>query len=113
MEDYNNNMNQNNAGNDGWQNGGNGYDNGAGWQNGNGWNNGGWQNGGYNGGPSRRLIKSPTNRMVCGVCAGIAEYFGWDPTIVRIIWVAASMILGVGFFGLIAYFIVAVIMPDA
>ena len=76
-------------------------------------------NGGYNGGysnsgrqPGRRLSKSTTNKMVCGVCAGIAEYFNWDPTIIRIIWIAASIFLGAGFLGLIAYFIVAVIMPE-
>ena len=50
--------------------------------------------------------------MVCGVCAGIAEYFNWDPTIVRLIWVGASLLFGAGFMGLIAYFIVAVIMPE-
>ncbi|MDU5292418.1 MAG: PspC domain-containing protein [Eisenbergiella porci] len=58
------------------------------------------------------MSKSTTNKMVCGVCAGIAEYFNWDPTIIRIIWIAASIFLGAGFLGLIAYFIVAVIMPE-
>ena len=72
--------------------------------------NGGYQGNGY--GPARRLSKSRTNKMVCGVCAGIAEYFNWDPTIVRLIWVAASLFLGAGFLGLIAYFIVAVVMPE-
>ena len=50
--------------------------------------------------------------MICGVCAGIAEYFNWDPTIVRLIWVGVSLLFGAGFMGLIAYFIVAVIMPE-
>jgi len=77
-----------------------------------------WQNGSYGGysdsgrQTGRRLKRSATNRMVCGVCAGIAEYFNWDPTIIRIIWVAASIFLGAGFLGVIAYFIVAVIMPE-
>ena len=113
-------------GND-WQNGGfnNSYSN-AGQGNGSydnsygGYGNNSYSNNnGYGGGYSdngrqagRRLRRSATNRMVCGVCAGIAEYFNWDPTIIRIIWVAASIFLGAGFLGVIAYFIVAVIMPE-
>lgn len=69
------------------------------------------QGSGYGNGGYRRLVKSP-NKMICGVCAGIAEYLGWDPTLVRLIWIGASIILGAGFFGLIAYFIVAVVMPE-
>ena len=73
-----------------------------------------WQNGGTAccGPRSGRSSGRSGNRMVCGVCAGIAEYFNWDPTIIRIIWVAASIFLGAGFLGVIAYFIVAVIMPE-
>lgn len=107
-------------GND-WQNGG--FNNGsgsAGQENGAYGSSygGGYGSGGYGGysdsgrQPGRRLRRSATNRMVCGVCAGIAEYFNWDPTIIRIIWVAASIFLGAGFLGVIAYFIVAVIMPE-
>ncbi len=87
-----------------------------GWENANGTN--GWSNsgngygGGYGNGPGKRLAKSSSNRMVCGVCGGIAEYFNWDPTVVRLIWVAVSLFLGAGFMGLIAYFIAAVIMPE-
>ena len=108
---YNNGGNYNSNNNNGtyqgndWQNGGfnNSYG-GAGQENG-GYSDSGRQTG-------RRLKRSATNRMVCGVCAGIAEYFNWDPTIIRIIWVAASIFLGAGFLGVIAYFIVAVIMPE-
>ena len=119
---YNNGGNYNSNNNNGtyqgndWQNGGfnNSYG-GAGQENGDG---GGYGNGSYGGysdsgrQTGRRLKRSATNRMVCGVCAGIAEYFNWDPTIIRIIWVAASIFLGAGFLGVIAYFIVAVIMPE-
>lgn len=128
MDEYNNNENMNQGQNQNTdQFGSNGnfnnYNNGS-YQQGNDWQNGGYGNGyngntGYNGGysnsgrqPGRRLSKSSTNKMVCGVCAGIAEYFNWDPTIIRIIWIAASIFLGAGFLGLIAYFIVAVIMPE-
>ena len=110
----------------GWQADSAGQNNGQGWNNGNGWNGGqsrqGWENGNgygangydrnYGNGSGRRLTRSYSNRMVCGVCAGIAEYFNWDPTIVRLIWVGASLLFGAGFMGLIAYFIVAVIMPE-
>ena len=117
--------NQNNA-QQGWQADSTGQNNGQGWNNGNGWNGGqssqGWVNRNgygangydrnYGNGSGRRLTRSYSNRMVCGVCAGIAEYFNWDPTIVRLIWVGASLLFGAGFMGLIAYFIVAVIMPE-
>ena len=127
------NWQQSSSGANGGQ-GGNGWNNGQGWNDGNGWNNGqgrndgsGWNNGqGRNGGNAqdwdadgwsdrgsgRRLTKSASNRMVCGVCAGIGEYFNWDPTIVRLVWVGVSLLFGAGFMGLIAYFIVAVIMPE-
>ena len=111
----------------GWNNG-SGWNQGQGWNNGNGWENGqGWENGngsngwsggngyganGYGNGSGKRLTRSYSNRMICGVCAGIAEYFNWDPTIVRLIWVGVSLLFGAGFMGLIAYFIVAVIMPE-
>ena len=73
---------------------------------------GGQNYGGKGNPPRRRLVRSAGNRMICGVCAGIAEYFDWDPAVVRILWVAVSLLFGAGFMGLIAYFIVAVIMPE-
>jgi len=115
MDEYNNNENMNQGQNQNTdQYGSNGnfnsYNNNGSYQQGNDWQNGGYSNSGRQ--PGRRLSKSTTNKMVCGVCAGIAEYFNWDPTIIRIIWIAASIFLGAGFLGLIAYFIVAVIMPE-
>ncbi len=59
--------------------------------------------------PKKKLYRS-RNRMLCGVCGGIAEYFSVDPTIVRII-TAVIALTGVGA-GLIAYIIAAIIMPD-
>ncbi len=48
--------------------------------------------------------------MIGGVCAGIAEYYGWDPTIVRILFVIGAFI----FFGstILLYIVLAIIMPD-
>jgi phage shock protein C len=50
--------------------------------------------------------------MIAGVCGGIAEYFAWDPTLVRVGYVALSL-ASVGFPGIIVYIILALIMPDA
>ncbi len=56
----------------------------------------------------KRLYKSRTNRVLCGVCGGIGEYFGIDPTIVRLLCV----LLGRTSTGLILYIIAAIIMPE-
>ena len=57
----------------------------------------------------KKLTKSRSNKMLCGVCAGVANYFGIDPTIVRLIW--ALLTVGGGI-GLIAYIICAIVIPD-
>ena len=57
----------------------------------------------------KKLYKSRANRMICGVCGGIAEYFNIDPTVVRIGWVLASLFFGSG---ILAYIIAAIIMPE-
>ena len=46
--------------------------------------------------------------MFCGVCAGVADFFGIDPTIVRVIYALVSFFSG-GFPGIIVYFILAFI----
>ncbi|MBB2182342.1 PspC domain-containing protein [Lachnospiraceae bacterium MD1] len=56
----------------------------------------------------KKLYRSNTNRMLCGVCAGVAEYINIDPTVVRLLWV----IFGFTGFGVLAYFIAAIIIPD-
>ena len=58
----------------------------------------------------KRLYKSSTDKKVCGVCGGIANYFDVDPTVIRLIWVIFTL---AGGSGLIAYIIAAIIMPDA
>lgn len=55
----------------------------------------------------KKLYKS-NNRMICGVCAGIAEYLGIDPTVVRLLWVA----LGLTGTGILLYIIAALVMPE-
>lgn len=58
----------------------------------------------------KRLYRSD-NKMLCGVCAGIAEYFNIDPTIVRVGYAALS-IFSAGFPGLVLYIILLLIMPQ-
>lgn len=58
----------------------------------------------------KRLYRSRSNRMLCGVCGGVGEYFNVDPTLVRL----AMVLLGALSFGtgVAAYFVAAVIIPD-
>lgn len=105
-------QNSQNNGQQGWQQSGADQNGGQGWNSSNGWSSQSSQDWSYENGSQRKLTRSAANRMVCGVCAGIAEYFNWDPTIVRLVWIGASLLLGAGFMGLIAYFIVAVVMPE-
>lgn len=56
----------------------------------------------------RKLTKSNGNRMLAGVCGGIAEYFGIDATLVRLGWV---LFCALGGSGVLAYLIAAIIIP--
>ena len=56
----------------------------------------------------KRLYRSESSRMLCGVCAGIAEYFNLDPTLIRLDW-ALFCILGGS--GVLAYILAAIIIP--
>lgn len=60
---------------------------------------------------NKKLTRSE-NKMIFGVCAGIAEYFDLDPTIVRVGYVALS-VFSAGFPGLFLYIILCLIMPTA
>lgn len=55
----------------------------------------------------KKLYKS-NNKMIDGVCAGVAEYFNIDPTVVRVVWVIFSCMGGSG---ILAYIIAALVMP--
>ena len=56
----------------------------------------------------RRLYKSNANKMLDGVCGGIAEYFDIDPTLVRLAWV---LFCALGGSGILAYIVAAIIIP--
>ncbi|WP_288314104.1 PspC domain-containing protein [uncultured Eubacterium sp.] len=58
---------------------------------------------------SKKLYKSTTDRKLCGVCAGIANYLNIDPTVVRLLW---ALITFVGGAGVIAYIVCALVIPD-
>jgi phage shock protein C len=56
----------------------------------------------------KRLHRSRTEKMIAGVCGGLAEYLDVDPTLVRVAWVFVSLLAGVG---VLLYLITWVIMP--
>jgi len=57
-----------------------------------------------------RLVRSRTDRKIAGVCAGIAEYFDVDVTLVRIVWLVLTFIPPTP--GLLAYIICWIVMPE-
>lgn len=58
----------------------------------------------------KRLLKSSSNRMISGVCGGIGDFFGIDPTVIRLIW-AILTFCGLGS-GILIYIIAAVVIPE-
>ncbi len=57
----------------------------------------------------KKLYRSRKERVIGGVCGGIGVYFGIDPTLIRIIWVAALLMAGTG---LMAYIVAWLIIPE-
>ena len=60
--------------------------------------------------PYAGLRRSHHDRMIAGVCGGIAEYFGWDPTMVRVGYVLLS-VLSAAFPGALVYCIMWLVVP--
>ncbi|MFC4526526.1 PspC domain-containing protein [Dyella halodurans] len=58
----------------------------------------------------KRLYRSRSDRKIAGVCGGIAEHFGWDPTLVRLGWVLLTLMGGSG---ILIYLILWLVMPEA
>lgn len=61
----------------------------------------------------RRLLRSPADRKIGGVCGGVAEYFGIDSTVVRVVTVILAVYPGAVVLGIAAYLIAWVIIPPA
>ena len=59
-----------------------------------------------------KLHRSSSNRIIAGVCGGIAEWLGWNPTTFRVLYVVVS-ILSVAFPGILVYLILWLVMPKA
>lgn len=57
----------------------------------------------------RKLMRSRTDRKIAGVCAGFAEYFDLDVTVIRVVWLIAVVCGGTG---LLAYIIAWIVMPE-
>ncbi len=60
---------------------------------------------------SNPLHRSRRNRMIAGVCAGLARWLGWDATLVRFLYVVVS-ILSVAFPGILVYIVLWILMPE-
>ena len=57
----------------------------------------------------KRLFKSQTDKKLCGVCSGLAEYFNLDVSLIRVGWVVLSCMAGAG---VLAYIVCALIVPE-
>ncbi|EAA0350921.1 PspC domain-containing protein [Listeria monocytogenes] len=58
----------------------------------------------------KKLYKSSSQKMIAGVCGGLAEYFGIEVTIIRLLWAGAVLFFGTG---ILLYILAAIIIPKA
>ena len=56
----------------------------------------------------KKLYRNTQNKMLAGVCSGLAEYLNIDPTVIRVIWA----LIALGGAGLVAYLVCALIIPE-
>jgi phage shock protein PspC (stress-responsive transcriptional regulator) len=59
--------------------------------------------------PKPTLYRSPTDNMVGGVCGGLADFFGWDASLIRLFWVVMTLATGGG--GFLAYLALWMMLP--
>jgi phage shock protein C len=59
--------------------------------------------------PPKKFVRSTNDRKVAGVCAGVADYFDMDPTLVRVLWALATLIPGPN---VIAYIVIWIAAPE-
>ncbi|EHD1636540.1 PspC domain-containing protein [Listeria monocytogenes] len=58
----------------------------------------------------KKLYKSSSQKMIAGVCGGLAEYFGIEVTVIRLLWAGAVLFFGTG---ILLYILAAIIIPKA
>lgn len=59
----------------------------------------------------KRLMRPRSNRKIAGVCAGLAEYFDLDVTLVRVLWLVVTIFSAV-VFGIVGYIVAWIVMPE-
>jgi phage shock protein C len=59
----------------------------------------------------KRLVRPRANRKIAGVCAGLAEYFDLDVTLVRVLWLVITIFSAI-VFGILAYVVAWIVMPE-
>jgi phage shock protein C len=59
----------------------------------------------------KQLMRPRADRKIAGVCAGLAEYFDLDITLVRVLWLVVTFFTGI-IFGVIAYIVAWIVMPE-
>jgi len=59
--------------------------------------------------PEKKLVRVKEGAMFAGVCAGVARYFGLDPTLIRVVWVLCVCLAGGG---VLAYLICWIVIPQ-
>ena len=57
----------------------------------------------------RRLERNPDDKVIAGVASGVADFFGLDPTVVRVVWALTMLIGGLG---VIVYIILWIVVPE-
>jgi len=57
----------------------------------------------------KRIIRSRKDRIIAGVCGGFAEYFGLDPSLIRLAWIFFTLFGGSG---ILAYLLAMIVIPD-
>lgn len=60
--------------------------------------------------PANPLVRSRSDRMIAGVCGGLARWLGWSPTVVRLLYVVLS-VLSAAFPGILVYLLLWLVMP--
>jgi phage shock protein PspC (stress-responsive transcriptional regulator) len=61
----------------------------------------------------KKLYRSATDRIIAGVLGGISDYFGWNSTLVRILYVVLALTPGINLLAILSYVVMIAIMPSS